>query len=103
MRRIGLPAAFGLLPALFAASSAAQDSAVHAFCRMTEGPAGPGFERCVAAQIDAATEIARRLAEVRSRPEAAGALIAAYDECRGLWSPDFDLIAACLEYRLEGR
>lgn len=107
MRRTGLPAAltaaFALVAAGVPAPSPAQESPAHAFCRMTEGPSGARFERCVSAQIDAATLIARRLAEVRARPDIAEALVSAYDECRGLWSPDFDRIAACLEDRLEGR
>lgn len=102
MRRIGfLSAAVAAL--IFAAAATAQQSPAHEFCRMTEGPSGPAFEACVSGQIEAAKNVARRLASVRGRPDAASALIAVYDECRALWSPDFALIERCVADRLEGR
>jgi hypothetical protein len=102
MRRIGLLAAAAVV-ILAAASAAAQQSPAHEFCRMTEGPSGPGFEACVSGQIAAAQNVARLLASVRGRPDAASALISVYEECRALWSPDFALIERCVGDRLEGR
>ena len=102
MRRIGLLAA-AAASLLAAAPGSAQQSPAHEFCRMTEGPSGTAFETCVSGQIAAAQNVARLLASVRGRPDAASALIAVYEECRALWSPDFALIERCVADRLEGR
>lgn len=86
----------------FALPAPAQESPAHRFCRMTEGAGGADYEACVARQIAGARAVARRLSEVRADAVTGAALIDAYDRCRGLWSPDFALIEACLAQRLEG-
>ncbi len=98
MSRIG-PA---LALALMAGAANAQQSDSHAFCRMTVGSDKTAFDDCVADQIDAALAVARRLNAVRSRPLDGERMIEAYDECRGLWSPDWAEIERCFEARLEG-
>lgn len=80
----------------------AQDSQAHQFCHMTEDAGSAGFDRCVARQIAGARAVAQRLSAVRADAGAGAVLIEAYDRCRGLWSPDFGMIEACLEQRLEG-
>lgn len=93
-----------LLAALvFAGAAGAQQSDSHVFCRMTAGSERAALDACVARQIEAATAVARRLDAVRARPLAGGAVLEAFDACRGLWAPDWSEIERCLSARLEGR
>lgn len=97
-RRVALAA---LLVAL-ACGAAVGESRAHQFCRMTDGGDPPAFKACVTRQIEGARAIARRLGAVRERAAYGARVIESYDECRALWSPDYDLIHGCLEARLEG-
>jgi len=74
-----------------------EESAAHVFCRMNWASQPDRLSECVKAQNAGATSIIRWLDWAKqSGDPAALHIISTYEHCNARWSPDFQLIEACL-------
>lgn len=97
--------AAGLTAAAFAAAgvmttagrAASQESDAHRFCAMQWASDEARLHECVGRQIAGAQIVVRYLdwAKVSAGPDGEH-VIGMFEECRGLWAPDYHLVAECL-------
>ncbi len=75
----------------------AEDSAAHAFCRMSWASQPDQLTDCVNAQIAGAKSVVRWLDWAKSSGDPAALhVISTFEACSERWSPDYQQIEACL-------
>ena len=79
------------------AAALAEDSAAHAFCRMSWASQPDQLTACVNAQIAGAKSVVRWLDWAKSSGDPAALhIISTFEECSERWNPDYQQIDACL-------
>ncbi len=75
----------------------AEESAAHAFCRMSWASQPDRMTSCVNAQIAGAKSVVRWLDWAKSSGDPAALhILATFEACSQRWSPDYEQIEACL-------
>ncbi len=89
----GLVALYAVAPS----PGLAEESAAHAFCRMSWASQPDRLKRCVNAQISGAKSVVRWLDWAKTSGDPAALyIITTFEECQKRWSPDYQQIDACL-------